>query len=82
MRKNLLWMLATILFCGAMTTSCGSDDDNDNGKPTSDNTIVGMRIAYGVEFLDGYDTLTDYTITVTWTDENGKTSPRPSPKIL
>ena len=72
MRKNLLWMLATILFCGAMTTSCGSDDDNDNGKPTSDNTIVGMRIAYGVEFLDGYDTLTDYTLTVTWTDENGK----------
>ncbi len=71
MKKNLLWMLAAILFCGAMTTSCGSDDD-DNGSSSSDTKIVGMRIAYVVEFLDGYDTLTDYTVTVTWTDENGK----------
>lgn len=71
MKKNLLWMLAAILFCGAMTTSCGSDDD-DNGSSSSDTKIVGMRIAYAVEFLNGYDTLTDYTVTVTWTDENGK----------
>lgn len=71
MKKKLLWMLAAILFCGAMTTSCGSDDDDDKGK-SSDTKIVGMRIAYAVSFVEGYDTNTDYTITVTWTDENGK----------
>ena len=36
MKKNLLWMFAAILFCGVMTTSCGSDDDdstvNDDGS--------------------------------------------------
>ena len=74
MRKNLLWMLAAILFCGAMTTSCGDDDDDKKGgdQPTTDKSIVGMNVAYRVGFLDGYDTLTDYTITVTYTDENGK----------
>ena len=74
MRKNLLWMLAAILFCGAMTTSCGDDDDDKKGgdQPTTDKTIVGMYACYRVGLLDGYDTLTDYTITVTYTDENGK----------
>lgn len=26
MKKNLLWMLAAILTCGAMFTSCASED--------------------------------------------------------
>lgn len=69
MKKNLLWMFAAILFCGAMTTSCGSDDDDNSGSNTE---IVGMRIAYAVEFLPDYDTLEDYTVSVTWTDSNGK----------
>lgn len=70
-KKNLLWMLAAILTCGltAMTfASCSSDDD----EPANNNKIVGMRIAYAVEFLDGYTTNEDYTISVTWTDESGK----------
>lgn len=36
MKKNLLWMIAAILCCGAMTTvftSCGDDDDDNNTKP-------------------------------------------------
>jgi hypothetical protein len=71
MKKNLLWMFAAILFCGVMTTSCGSDDD-DNSNPSGDTNIVGMRIAYAVVFHEGYNTLEDYTISVTWTNENGK----------
>ncbi len=41
MKKNLLWMLAAILFCGAMTTvftACGDDDDDDNGNGSSSTT--------------------------------------------
>jgi hypothetical protein len=73
MKKNFIKMLAAIFFCGltAMTfASCGDDDD----EPGSDagNKIVGMRIAYAVEFLDGYTTNEDYTVNVTWTDESGK----------
>ena len=36
MKKNLLWMFAAILFCGAMTTvftSCSKDDDDKNVTP-------------------------------------------------
>ena len=28
MKKNLLWMLAAILTCGAMFTSCASNEDS------------------------------------------------------
>ena len=31
MKKNLLWMLAAILTCGLMTTSCSSDDNPVGG---------------------------------------------------
>lgn len=73
MKKNLLWMLAAILTCGltVMTfVSCGDDDDEPSGS--TDSKIVGMRIAYAVEFLDGYTTNEDYTVSVTWTDESGQ----------
>jgi len=73
MKKNLLWMMAAILFCGltAMTfVSCGDDDDEPSGS--TDTKIVGMRIAYAVDFLDGFTTNEDYTVSVTWTDESGK----------
>ena len=40
MKKNLLWMLAAILLCGTMTTSCSKDDDNkiDDTPSTTANT--------------------------------------------
>ena len=40
MRKNLLWMLAAILSCGAMFTSCSNDED-DPVIPTSTETLIG-----------------------------------------
>ena len=38
MKKNFMWMIAAILFCGTMTTvftSCGSDDSNTTPKPVT-----------------------------------------------
>ena len=32
MKKNLLWMLAAILFCGVVTISCSKDDDEPGGN--------------------------------------------------
>lgn len=44
MKKNLLWMLAAILFCGLTTTvftSCG--DDEDDGQPSTPEEQPGEK---------------------------------------
>ena len=77
MKKNFLWMLVTILFCGLTTismSSCG-DDDNDNGKDSggsTTSTAVGMKVKYYVK-VASQSTLDACNVTVEYTDANGKT---------
>ena len=70
MRKNHLWMLAAILFCGLATvfTSCSKDDD-DSGKkeedtPTPTTTKVADRVEvkYYVSVADDMLSLFDIDI--------------------
>ena len=72
MRKNHLWMLAAILFCGLATvfTSCSKDDD-DSGKkeedtPTPTTTKVADRVEvkYYVSVAD--DMLSLFDIDINW----------------
>ena len=75
MKKNLLWMLVTILFCGLTTvsmSSCSKDDNDDNkdgGSSTS--AIVGMKVKYYVK-VTSQATLDACNVTVEYTDANGK----------
>lgn len=76
MKKNLLWMLVTILFCGLTTvsmSSCSKDDNDDNkdgGSSTS--AIVGMKVKYYVK-VTSQATLDACNVTVEYTDANGET---------
>ena len=45
MKKNLLWMFAAILFCGAMTTSCSKDEDKNEPKPTTSANTYEVTLA-------------------------------------
>lgn len=45
MKKNHLWMLAAILFCGAMLFSaCTSDDDKSTSEEDSDGLVEGKNL--------------------------------------
>ena len=76
MKKNLSWMLVTILICGLTTvsmSSCSKDDNDDNngGEPAS-SAIVGMKVKYYVK-IESQATLDACNATVEYTDANGKT---------
>jgi hypothetical protein len=73
MKKNLLWMLVTILICGLTTVSMSScsKDDNDGGKEGEPSAIVGMKVKYYVK-IDSQSTLDACNVTVEYTDANGK----------
>ena len=45
MKKNLLWMLAAILTCGLMTTSCSSDDNPVGGDQSQAESVVGSSVS-------------------------------------
>ena len=69
MRKNHLWMLAAILFCGLATvfTSCSKDDD-DSGKkeedtPTTTKVADRVEVKNYVAVADDMLQLFDITIT-------------------
>jgi hypothetical protein len=61
MKKNLLWMLAAILLCGTMTTSCSKDDDDDSGKQEPKDERVAKtasawyNVSIGDDMLDVFD---------------------------
>jgi len=75
MKKNLLWMFAAILFCGAMTTSCDKDDDN-NSSPTPPEETPSTATKYDVTLtLFTYKTISAYVdYEFSYTDHNGKES--------
>ena len=74
MKKNLLWMLVTILICGLTTVSMSScsKDDNDGGKEGEPSATVGMKVKYYVK-IDSQSTLEACNVTVEYTDANGET---------
>lgn len=55
MKKNLLWMLAAILTCGLMMTSCSSDDNPVGGDSASNGKkLTILYYANGGSDLDVY----------------------------
>lgn len=74
MKKQLSWVLATILFvCGTALTSCGDDDDDFQSGPkeeANDNTAAKAEVTYFVDL--GANTLEFANVEVTYLDENGQ----------
>ena len=74
MRKNLLWMFAAILLCGAMVTSCGDDDDKNNSQSPEPEPSVAKKYDITLTFF-AYKTLSAYlNYEFTYTDHNGNKS--------
>jgi hypothetical protein len=60
MKKNLLWMLVAILFCGPpILTACGSDDDEPTTNGTDDLAFLQQRIAASGSLVYGVQLGTD-----------------------
>ena len=76
MRKNLMWMLTAILFCGLTVTvlsSCSKDSDSSStggGGGGGADAAVGMNVSYSIQV--GAITNEGYTIKVEYTDADGK----------
>lgn len=71
MKRNLFWMLASILICGAIVTSCSKDDDNDDSQPTE---TEAKTYDVTLTFMT-YKTISAYIdCEFTYTDHNGKKS--------
>lgn len=71
MKRTSFWMLAAILFCGAIMTSCSKDDDNNSqseDKPSSskyDITLTLFTYKSSAPYID---------CEFSYTDHNGKKS--------
>lgn len=61
MKKNLLWMLAAILFCGAVMTSCHKDDD----EPGGDGSAKVVEVNYRIKISDATKVAIQKAITFT-----------------
>ena len=72
MKKNLLWMLAAILFCGVMTTSCSKDDD-DNSTPTPDTPKQETQYDIELNFIAHPKSLQYFEYDFKYVDANGNT---------
>ena len=73
MRKNLMWMLTAILFCGLTATvlsSCSKDSDSSSTGGGGADAAVGMNVSYSLQV--GAITNEGYTIEVEYTDADGK----------
>jgi len=73
MKKNLLWMLAAILLCGAMTTSCSKDDDDDNNAQTPDKPNVETKYDFELNFIAQPKSLLYFEYDFKYVDANGNT---------
>lgn len=74
MKKNLLWMFVALLFCGALTTSCGNDDDNEITPQQPDQPAVEKKYDITLTFFM-YKTIAAYVdCEFSYTDHNGKKS--------
>jgi hypothetical protein len=75
MKKNLLWMLAAILFCGltvTVFTACGDDDDNNNTPSGQETPAEPSSYEVTLTFI-AFKSLTPYvTYKFTYTDAQGK----------
>jgi hypothetical protein len=68
MKKNILWMLAAIMFCGFTVTAmsaCSSDDDNKTETPQEQ----AVKMFYVVEVSD--DVLKVADVEVNYVDQTG-----------
>ena len=69
MKKNLLWMMAAILFCGAVMTSCHKDDD----EPGGDGSAKVVEVNYSIKISDATKTAIQkaFTFTIEYYDRTG-----------
>ena len=75
MKKNVMWMLTAILFCGLTATvlsSCGKDSDSSStgGGSTGLEPAVGMNVSYEIQI--GETTTDGFSVKVEYTDADGK----------
>lgn len=70
MKKNLLWMMAAILFCGAVMTSCNKDDDKISEDATKVKTV---EVNYRIKISDATKTSIQkaFTFTIEYYDQTG-----------
>ena len=59
MNKNLLWMLAAILFCGVMATSCSTEDEATEPQTITiyNYSVVSSELMLSMEDLSDMDLL-------------------------
>lgn len=72
MKKNVMWMLTAILFCGLMLSSCGKDSDSSStgGGGGGSEVAAGMNVSYVIEI--GGTSNEGYSVKVEYTDADGK----------
>ncbi len=69
MKKNLLWMMAAILFCGFVMTACSKDEKTDDG----DLTVKTVEVNYSIKLNDVTKAAIQkaYTCTIEYYDQKG-----------
>lgn len=80
MKKNFSWMrtairpmVLTMLFFGAMTTSCSSDDDDDKNTPTPDTPKQETKFDIELNFVAHPKSLQYFEYDFKYVDANGNT---------
>ena len=72
MKKNLLWMLAAIFFCGAITTSCSKDDDDKNSPTPTPEPETAKSYKVTLDMVIHEKALDMMTVDFIYTDADGK----------